>query len=259
MIEIYLIKRIIGLVLLCFLVVLLLFSSISTLFTITILISIFIFTIWIAISNHFESKDKLSKKGEINISRRKFLYYSAITSAAILIAVNLPYIQTQSENILYNGNFTLGFEGWELPQPNIFTWKINKDYTYNGLPSLEVQTDQGYIHSLFWSWISSNLIKVEFDHEYKITTHMAATNVTQSAIVIQPFDKNGKQMNYQLTQIPSGINGTFDFKEFETTMAIPYGVEYIKFYLLAGLAYKTGSPGKTYFSDLSITKVSNFL
>ena len=88
---------------------------------------------------------------------------------------------------------------------------------------------------------------------------MAGTNVLQSGIVVQPFDKNEKQMNYQLTQIPSGINGTFDFEEFETTIDIPYGVEYIKFYLLAGLAYKTGNPGKTYFSDLSITKVSNFL
>ena len=259
MIEIYLLRRVIGLLLVCFLVVLLLFSSIFALFTTTILVSIFIFTIWAAISNHFETKNKVSELGEINISRRRFLYYSVITAAGILIAVNLPSIKTQSENMLYNGNFTLGFEGWELPQPNIFNWRINKDYTFKGLPSLEVQTDQVYSYSLLWSWISSNLIKVEFNHSYKITTHMAASNVLQSAIVIQPFDKNGKQMNYQLTQIPSGINGTFDFEEFETTIDIPYGVEYIKFYLLAGLAYKTGNPGKTYFSDLSITKVSNFL
>lgn len=138
MIEIYLLRRVLGLLLVCFLVVLLLFSSISALFTTALLVLIFIFTIWAAISNHFEIKEKLGEQGEINISRRRFLYYSAITAAGILIAVNFPSIKTQSENMLYNGNFTLGFEGWEFPQPSIFNWKINRDYTYKGLPSLEV-------------------------------------------------------------------------------------------------------------------------
>lgn len=218
------------------------------------------FVIWAAILNHFEDKNKFKGKVSININRRKFLYYSAVLAAVVLMGVDLPYIKTESENMLYNGDFALGFDGWVLPQPSIFSWRINKDYTYNGLASLEVQTDENQqSRFLLWSWISSKLIKVEYNGKYKIITHMAGNNVLQSSVVIQPYDKNGKEMNYQLIQVPSGINGTFGFREFEALITIPYEVKYLKFFLLAGLAYESGKPGITYFSDLSFTKVSNFL
>ena len=73
------------------------------------------------------------------------------------------------------------------------------------------------------------------------------------------FDVNGKELDYQLIQVPSGTNGSFGFKQFERVITIPYGVQYVKFYLSAGLADTPGNPGKTYFSDLSISKISSFL
>lgn len=219
----------------------------------------FLFVIWIALFNHFEEKSKFKGKGSIDVNRRKFFYYSTILAAVVLIAADLPYIKTESKNLLYNGDFTLGLVGWDLPEPNIFSWKINKDFTYNGLPSLEVQTDIVYSGYLLWSWISSNLIRVEYDSQYKVITHMAGKNVRQSSIVIQPYDVNGKELDYQLIQVPSGTNGSFGFKQFERVITIPYGVQYVKFYLSAGLADTPGNPGKTYFSDLSISKISSFL
>lgn len=261
MTEISIIRRTIGVILLCIVTVMLFLNNTNSNITTAILVSsIFMFIIWTVISIHYENRDALKIQGnkeKVDINRRRFLYYSAVTFATILTLESLSYVKIQSENMVYNGNFTLGFNGWSLPQPSIFNWEINKSCTYNGLPSLEVQTGEGYTYSLLWSWISSKLIKVNYNHQYKIVTHMAGSNVLQSSIVIQPYDKNGKQLNFQLSQIPSGINGTFGFKEFETTLTIPYGVEYIGIYLLAGLAFNSDNLGKTYFSDLSITETYN--
>ena len=228
-----------------------------------ILVSFLLSIIWSALALRFEKKHpriELDKDDKVlDLDRRRFLRYSVIGIVTVLALTALPNIEIPSENLLYNGDFNLGTEGWNLPQPNIFNWKINHLKTVAGLPSLEVQTDQTFSYSLLWSWISSTLIKVDYGATYRIVTHIAGDNVLQSSVVIQPYGVNKEQLNYQLAQVPSGINGTFPFTEYEATLTIPYGVQYLGLYLLAGLAYKSGNPGKTYFAGISVKKVSKLI
>lgn len=228
-----------------------------------ILVSFLLSIIWSALALKYEkkhSKTELEKDSKVvDLDRRKFLFYSAIGIITVIALTTLPNIEVPSENLLYNGDFNLGTEGWNLPQPNIFNWKINHLTTLKGLPSLEVQTDQTYSYSLLWSWISSTLIKVDYGAIYRIVTHIAGDNVLQSSVVIQPYGANKEQLNYQLAQVPSGINGTFPFTEYEATLTIPYDVQYLGLYLLAGLANESGKPGKTYFAGISVKKVSKLI
>jgi len=170
----------------------------------------------------------------------------------------LPYVDVQSQNLLNNGDFTNGTSGWYLP-PGIFTWRISPDVMYNGYPVLEVETDATDTYELLWSWIRSDLIRVDYGSKYKIITHMRGENALQAGIVVQPYDENRKQLNHQLIQVPSGRNGNFPFDEYETTVIMPYGIHYIGIYLNAGLAMDAGKFGKTYFAELSVTKVSSLI
>ena len=228
-----------------------------------ILVSFLLSIIWSALALRFEKKHpriELDKDDKVlDLDRRRFLRYSAIGIVTVLALTVLPNIEIPSENLLYNGDFNLGTEGWNLPQPNIFTWKVNHLKSLAGLPSLEVQTDQTYSYSLLWSWISSTLVKVDYGATYRIVTHIAGDNVLQSSVIIQPYGVNKEQLNYQLAQVPSGINGTFPFTEYEATLTIPYDVQYLGLYLLAGLANESGNPGKTYFAGLSVKKVSKLI
>jgi len=251
-----------GVLLIYFMVLFFLFKFNDLLFSQILLVLFILYIIWSSLALRFEKRGvgTLAERDRaFDVSRRKFLYYSAIAVISVFAVTSIPDIKIYSGNLLYNGDFRLGTEGWDLPEPNIFTWSIDDQITLDGLPSLEVQTSDTLTYELLWSWISSRLIKVEYGSKYKIVTHMAGNNVLQSSVVVQPYDAGRKQLNYQLAQVPSGQNGTFTFKEFEQIIQIPYGVEYIGLYLNAGLTYKSGKPGKTYFAKLSIEKVSNLI
>ncbi len=252
--------RVAACLLLIYFLVLFVIFRFNDLFLSQIILILFILYIsWSALAIRYEKDEfpaETKKKGSVDLNKRKFLYLSAIGIISVFAIATLPEIEVSSSNLLYNGNFKLGTDGWYLPQGTIFSWKVNDNLTVNNYPSLEVQTDQTYIYDVLWSWISSELIKVEYGAKYSIATHMAGVNVLQSHIVIQPYDASGNALDYQLTQVPSGQNGTFDFAEYVATVEIPYGVEYIGIYLNAGLAYNSDNPGKTYFADLSVTKAS---
>lgn len=227
-----------------------------------ILFLFLLYILWSAMALRFEKGErnvKLSNDSSIDLDRRKFLLYSAIAIISIFSVTTIPYIPIYSANLLYNGNFKLSTEGWTLPQPNIFNWKIDDQKTFRGLPSLAVETTQIFSFELLWSWIYSRLIKVEYGSKYRIVTHMAGDNVLQSSVVVQPYDANRKELNYQLVQVPVGQNGTFPFTEFNDIVIIPYGVQYIGLFLCGGLAYDSGKPGITYFADLSVEKVSDLI
>lgn len=260
--QFYLIRVVLGLLLISFLILFYIFE-LNNLFLSQVLIVLFIlYLVWSVLAMRFEKKEAgvvPSEDSNVDLSRRKFLFYSAIAVISVFAVTTLPSIEISSGNLLYNGDFKSGTEGWDLPEPNIFSWSIDDQNTFDGLPSLAVQTDNIFSYGLLWSWISSRLIKVEYGAKYKIVTHMAGKNVLASSVVIQPYDANRREMDYQLAQVPSGLNGTFQFKEYEDSITIPYGVEYIGLYLLAGLAHNSGSPGETYFADLSVKKISRII
>ena len=229
--------------------------------SIAIMLLLLLFVIWILISNRFEKNVKsaaISSERPIDLGKRKFLFFSAIVFATLLIGTSLPQFDILSPNLLYNGDFIHGTDGWHLP-PGVFTWRISPDIRYNNLPVLEVQTDMPYTNQLLWSWIISDLIRVDYNSRYRIKTHVMGSNVIQASVVVQPYDENKKDANYQLVQVPSGQNGDFPFTEYGATVDIPYGVHYIGLYLNAGLAKGSGRPGKTYFAGLSVTKISNLI
>jgi len=251
-----------GLLLVCFLVLFSIFETNDISLSQIIIVLFILFFIWSALALKFEKRETeivSANEGNLDVNKRKFLFYSSIAIISIIAVTALPDIEIYSGNLLYNGDFKLGTDGWDLPEPNIFSWSIDDQNTFDGLPSLDVQTSNTFSYELLWSWISSRLIKVESGSKYQIVTHMAGENVRQSSVVIQPYDFDRKQLNYQLSQVPSGQNGTFPFREYENIIIIPYGVEYIGLYLLAGLAYNSGSPGKTYFAKLSVKKVSKLI
>ncbi len=222
---------------------------------------LFLFVIWSSIFARMDERAKIvsiSPVDPVDLGRRKFLVFSAVAFAIIIAGTTLPFVDVQSENLLNNGDFTNGTSGWYLP-PGGFKWRISPDLKYNNLPVLEVETENTYSYELFWSWVSSTLISVDYGSKYKIITHMRGENVLASSVVVQPYDENKKQLNYQLTQVPGGHNGNFPFSEYETTIIIPYGVHYIELYLNGGLALYAGNPGKTYFAELSVTKVSSLI
>lgn len=248
-----------GVLLIYFMVLFFLFKFNDLLLSQILLVLFVLYIFWSSLALRFEKREAgtlAETDNTVDVSKRKFLYYSAIAVISVFAVTTIPGIEIYLGNLLYNGDFRLGTEGWNLPEPNIFTWSIDDQMTSDGAPSLEVQTSDTFAYELLWSCISSRLIKVEYGSKYRIITHIAGNNVLQSSVVVQPYDADRKQLNYQLVQVPSGLNGTFTFKEFEQIIQIPYGVEYIGLYLLAGLAYSSGKPGKTYFAKLSVEKIS---
>ena len=212
--------------------------------------------------------DKISKNNgptsderepSLNEGRRKFLYYMISGYLSLLTIANLAYMQVKSSNLVYNGNFEEGFEGWDLTNSNVFSWKILYPKDTGESPILEVQTNLAYKGILLWSWIASNQIKVNYGKRYTITTHMSTENVLQSSIVIQPYDAYGRQLSYQLAQIPSGINGTSPMKRYEGEIEIPPEVSYIVIFLNAGLSNQFGKIGKTYFADIEVRELHPLL
>jgi hypothetical protein len=251
-----------GLLLVYFLVLFSIFEINDISLSQIIIVLFILYIIWSALALKFENRETgivSANDSSVDVNKRKFLLYSAIAIISIFAVTIVPDIEIYSGNLLYNGNFKLGTEGWDLPEPNIFSWSIDDQNTFDGLPSLEVQTNNTFSYELLWSWISSRLINVESGSKYEIITHMAGKNVLQSSVVIQPYDADRKPLNYQLAQVPYGQNGTFPFTEYKDIVIIPYGVEYIGLYLLGGLAYNSGSPGKTYFAKLSVKKVSQLI
>lgn len=110
---------------------------------------------------------------------------------------------------------------------------------------------------LQWSWIRTKWIPVTPGDVLFIKTYMGGINVKQSHIAIEGMSKNGRIR--QLIQVPSGQDGTFKLKEFNTTMIVPENITAIRFVLNAGWVLDPSmGTARTIFKGVEVYNITNY-
>ena len=108
-----------------------------------------------------------------------------------------------------------------------------------------------------WSYLAGNIINVEPEHEYEITTHMKVNKWTNSShIVIEASNKTSTQW-HQLVQCPTAFDRPFDWREFKCKVTIPADVTMLRPILNAGWSSESKEEAKTWFDSLSITRLGS--
>lgn len=169
----------------------------------------------------------------------------------------LSYKNIISFNLLKNPSFEEISGGlpkyWRLGNAN-FT--ISFDVGYSGMHSLKVSTNMRKEKS--WSWIVSEPISVVPGRKYLIITHMKAYNVRGSHIAIIGYYPNG--YHPEIAQVPSGVSGTFDWREYSYILEIPRNITKIRIALNAGWVLDPSKgPAITWFDDIKVIPINNTL
>jgi|GEM_PF-1628542 hypothetical protein len=132
---------------------------------------------------------------------------------------------------------------WSAPKRG-YTISIDSE-SYDGKRSLKVTTTRT---SKDWSWISREMDVIP-GAKYRIVTHVKAENVKGLHIAIDAFD--GSKW-FRLTNVPSGTDGTFDWREFSATVNIPNNVRKIKIHLNHGWSLDGSNPATAWFDGIEI-------
>jgi hypothetical protein len=119
---------------------------------------------------------------------------------------------------------------WSQPRP-AFNTQMDNTTCWSGNQSLKVYTSA--FSNFTWSWIKGNATLVNEQETYEIVTHMKYENVRQSHIAIEGYNSSS-QLWVQLAQVPGGLDGGSDWREFSFTLTIPRGISAIRPVLNAG-------------------------
>ncbi len=130
-----------------------------------------------------------------------------------------------------------------------FTKEFSKD-SFNGDYSLKISTNSNKTYT--WSWIRSIPIQVEAGIKCRISNYMKYENVKQSHIAIEGYNISSDTWQ-QLIQVPSGSDGSSDWKEYEIIFEIPDNITEIRSVLNAGWVLdESKGAANTWFDEISI-------
>ncbi len=116
--------------------------------------------------------------------------------------------------------------------------------------SFRVTTD---INSASWSWIRSLEVPVNTGEKYLVMTSLKQENAKSSHVVVEGFNVTSDEW-VQLVQVPSGQDGSFDWKSFEAVLAVDENISKLRVALNAGWVLDEANGNATsWFGQVSIT------
>jgi aldose sugar dehydrogenase len=109
-----------------------------------------------------------------------------------------------------------------------------------------------------WSSIYGKEIDVKSNKSYELVTHMKLNEwATQSHVVLEGFNETSK-LWYQITQCPSGFNGSLEWHEFTCIITIPENTTKIRPELNAGWSSQPGKEATTWFDSVYLINLGRF-
>ena len=122
----------------------------------------------------------------------------------------------------------------------------------SGNSSIQISTNSTSDNT--WSWIYGKEISVRPEEQYQLVTHMKLNKfATQSHIVVEGYNVTSKTWD-EITQCPSGTNGSLEWKEYRCDIIVPVGTNRIRPILNAGWSSQHNEQAITLFEALYLHK-----
>jgi hypothetical protein len=138
-------------------------------------------------------------------------------------------------------------------ETNFFSKELSED-SYEGKYCLKVTTNSEKAPS--WSWIKSEPVNITPGNIYRIITHIKYSNVKQTHVPIEGFNETTGKWQ-QLTQLPTGQDGSSNWKEFDSFLKLSSNISRIRIILNAGWVLDNNSGNATtWFDDIRIYPVN---
>jgi hypothetical protein len=195
--------------------------------------------------------------------REKGLNLSTSISNKIILNSTL---NQNAPNLIANSDFSIIDNKSGLPLywndslercDRYYSCKVNNTDGWDDKQSFRFSTKNPHNHSGIWSSTYGQQIEVKPNEHYELILHMKLNKrATQSHVALEGFNETSKHW-YQIVQCPAGLSGPMDWREFNCTITIPENTTKMRSVLNAGWSPEPKKLSRTWFDDLSLTKLKD--
>ncbi len=104
-----------------------------------------------------------------------------------------------------------------------------------------------------WLALTSNVFPVATDL-VRMTLDLRQTSVLQTRVIVEGFDAARGKWG-RISDAPAGVDGTFGWKHYETTLKVPETVHRLRLRLMAGWLEPGAREGEVLFDDLRVAEL----